>query len=138
ASGGEPSTGESIRRARFRPLGVAGGDVHDGAMSQHHILRAGPETCHWGVFDAALEPVLAIRSGDTVTLDSISGGPDTLPRAPEFEILPELRAVHAQLAPRLPGHILTGPIAIEGARPGDVLQADILSIELRQNWAYSR
>ena len=107
-------------------------------MPQHHTLRAGPETCHWGFFDAALKPVLAIASGDTVTLDSISGTPDTLPTAAHFEIPPELRAVHAQLTPRFPGHILTGPIAVQGAEPGDTLQIDILSIELRQNWAYSR
>ena len=34
----------------------------------------------------------------------------------------------------LPGHILTGPIAVKGAAPGDVLQVDILNISLRQNW----
>ena len=45
-------------------------------MSQHHVLRAGPETCHWGFFDAGLKPVLSVASGDTVTIDSVSGGPD--------------------------------------------------------------
>ena len=49
-------------------------------MSQHHVLPAGPETCHWGFFDAALKPVLTVASGDTVTVDSVSGGPDVLPR----------------------------------------------------------
>ena len=48
-------------------------------MSQHHVLRASPETCHWGFFDAGLKPVLSVASGDTVTIDSVSGGPDVLP-----------------------------------------------------------
>ncbi len=48
-------------------------------MSQHHVLRASPETCHWGYFDAGLKPVLNVASGDTVTVDAVSGGPDVLP-----------------------------------------------------------
>ena len=48
-------------------------------MSQHHVLRASPETCHWGFFDAGLKPVLTVASGDTVTMDCVSGGPDVLP-----------------------------------------------------------
>ena len=34
----------------------------------------------------------------------------------------------------LPGHILTGPIAVEGAEPGDVLEVQILDIQLRHDW----
>ena len=49
-------------------------------MSQHHVLRASPETCHWGFFDAGLKPVLTVASGDTVTMDCVSGGPDVLPQ----------------------------------------------------------
>jgi acetamidase/formamidase len=106
-------------------------------MSHHHVLPAGPATCHWGFFDAALEPVLSVSSGDTVTVDCVSGAPEVLPTAAPFEILPEHRAIHAALTPRLPGHILTGPIAIEGAEAGDVLEVQILSIECRQNWGWS-
>ena len=50
-------------------------------MSQHHVLPSSPETCHWGFFDAGLKPVLTIASGDTVTMDCVSGGPDVLPQA---------------------------------------------------------
>jgi acetamidase/formamidase len=106
-------------------------------MPNHHVLPAAPESCHWGFFDAALTPVLTIASGDTVTVDCVSGSPEVLPTAPPFEILPEHRAIHAALSPRFPGHILTGPIAIEGAEPGDVLEVEILSIECRQNWGWS-
>ena len=107
-------------------------------MSQHHVLRAGPESCHWGFFDAALKPVLAVASGDTVTIDSVSGGPDVLPQRSDFDVLPEHLAIHRSVAPRLGAHILTGPIAVEGAEPGDVLEIQILSIEPRQNWGYTR
>jgi acetamidase/formamidase len=107
-------------------------------MPQHHILHAGPETCHWGFFDAGLEPVLRVASGDTVTLDSVSGGPDILPQGARFDILPEHLAIHQTLAPQLGAHILTGPIAVAGAEPGDVLEIEILSIDCRQNWGYTR
>jgi acetamidase/formamidase len=107
-------------------------------MSQHHVLHAAPETCHWGFFDAGLKPVLAVASGDTVTLDSVSGGPDVLPQGSGFEILPEHLAIHRALAPQLGAHILTGPIAVAGAEAGDVLEIEILSIDCRQNWGYTR
>ena len=58
-------------------------------MSKHHELRASPETCHWGFFDAGLKPVLTVASGDTVTMDCVSGGPDVLPQEGKFEILPD-------------------------------------------------
>jgi acetamidase/formamidase len=107
-------------------------------MSQHHVLRAGPESCHWGFFDAALKPVLTVASGDTVTIDSVSGGPDVLPQSDGFDVLPEHLAIHRGVAPRLGAHILTGPIAVEGAEPGDVLEIGILAVDLRQNWGYTR
>lgn len=104
----------------------------------HHQLSATPETVHWGYFDAGLAPVLTARSGDRVTLESISGGPDELPADPRFEIPPEYRTIHARHKPRLGPHILTGPIAIDGALPGDVLEVRILEVDLRQNWAYNQ
>jgi acetamidase/formamidase len=107
-------------------------------MSEHHTVACRPANCHWGFFDAALPPVLAVASGDTVSVDCVSGGRDILPTDPNFEVLAEHRAIHGALTPRLGAHILTGPIAVEGAEPGDVLQVDILSIEPRQNWGYTR
>ncbi len=103
----------------------------------HHHLRASSETCHWGFFEAKLKPVLTIASGDEVTIDTISGGPDVLPDPAKFVIPPEMKDVHARNERMLPGHILTGPIAIDGAEPGDVLQIDILDIQLRQDWGWN-
>src|SRR5262245_14521343 len=45
----------------------------------HHHLKSGPETCHWGFFEARLSPVLTINSGDEITIETISGGPDVVP-----------------------------------------------------------
>jgi acetamidase/formamidase len=105
-------------------------------MKRHH-LQASPETCHWGFFDARLKPVLTVASGDQVTIDTISGGPDVLPQGAEFHIPPELKDVHARCERMVPGHILTGPVAVEGAEVGDVLEVEIVEIGLRQNWGYN-
>ncbi len=104
-------------------------------MADHH-LGSSPETVHWGYFDASLEPVLTIDSGDRVTIDTVSGAPEVMP-ASGFKIPPELEAIHRTVPRKLPGHILTGPIAVRGARPGHVLQIDIEAITLRQDWGYN-
>src|SRR5213080_2460130 len=83
-------------------------------MPSHH-LHASPETCHWGFFEAKLKPVLTIASGDEVTINTISGGPEMVPDREKFHIPPELDEVHANNERMLPGHILTGPIAVAGA-----------------------
>jgi len=107
-------------------------------MSQHHTVSCQPEHCHWGFFDAALKPVVTVASGDTVAVECVSGGPEVLPADSRFEVLSDHRKIIETLTPKLGAHILTGPVAIEGAEPGDVLQIDILSIDCRQNWGYTR
>ena len=102
----------------------------------HHHLNSSPETVHWGWFDAALPHVLTIASGDRVTIDSLSGGPANLP-GEGFDVPPELLQVHAKSQRRLPGHILTGPIEVRGAQPGDVLEVRIIDVQLRQDWGYT-
>jgi acetamidase/formamidase len=100
------------------------------------IVNAGPKTCHWGFFNADLPPVATVASGDEVTINTVSGGPNVLP-GPGFDVPPELLEIHAAGVPTVPGHILTGPVAVEGAMPGDALQVDILDVRLRQNWGYT-
>lgn len=100
------------------------------------IVEAGPENCHWGYFDASLQPVATVPSGSEVTINSVSGGPEVLP-GDGFYVPPELLEMHATGVPKVPGHLLTGPVAIEGAKPGDVLQVDILDVKLRQDWGYT-
>jgi acetamidase/formamidase len=50
---------------------------------------------------------------------------------------PELLDIHARLPMLMPGHILTGPIAVEGAMPGDTLEVRIIDVQLRQDWGYN-
>lgn len=99
-------------------------------------IDAGPETVHWGYFDAGLEPIATIESGERVTVSTVSGGPETLPGA-GYEIPPALTQIHAAMKPKLPGHICTGPIEVRGARPGGALEVRILDISLNYNWGYT-
>ena len=107
-------------------------------MPTHHDLRSTPETVHWGTFDATLPAVLEVDSGDRVTLHCLCGQPDVVPESDDFEILPELWQVYREVERPLPGHLMTGPVAVRGARPGDVLEVRILDVRLRQNWGYNR
>ena len=100
-----------------------------------HRIDAAPETVHWGYFDAALAPVLTVESGDTVTLSTVSGGPEVMPKG--LAIPPALPAIHAAHKPKLPGHICTGPVAVRGARPGQVLEVRIQAIDLHYDWGYT-
>jgi len=105
-------------------------------MPKTHRLDAGAETVHWGYFDAALPPLLTIDSGDTVTISTVSGGREVMPPPPL--VVPEaLAAIQARLQPTLPGHICTGPVAIRGAKAGQVLEVRIKSIELSYDWGYN-
>ncbi|HEY1746842.1 MAG TPA: acetamidase/formamidase family protein [Xanthobacteraceae bacterium] len=104
---------------------------------RYHLV-AGPHTAHWGYLDASLPPVLTVKSGDQVTIDTVSGTPAELPAdGLGFEILPEHLEIHRCSRKDLGNHIYTGPIAIENAWPGDVLQVCILDIKLRQNWGWN-
>jgi len=105
-------------------------------MPQTHAISSSPETVHWGYFDAALPPVLTVDSGDTVTLHCVSGAIEDMPGAP-YEVLPELRNIHEKIKPKARGHILTGPVAVRGAVPGDMLEIRIKAVELRQDWGYN-
>ena len=93
-------------------------------MPKTHRLDAGAETVHWGYFDAALPPLLTVESGDTVTISTVSGGREVMPPPPL--VVPEaLAAIQARMQPKLPGHICTGPIAVKGAKCGQVLEVRI-------------
>ncbi len=105
-------------------------------MSGSRHLAASVETCHWGSFDAKLAPVLAVESGERFTIDTVSGGADVLPPA-GFHVPPELLDIHARSARFLPGHILTGPVAVAGAMPGDMLEVRIVDVAMRQDWGYN-
>ncbi|MGI9423075.1 MAG: acetamidase/formamidase family protein [Hyphomicrobiaceae bacterium] len=102
-----------------------------------HTLDANPETVHWGFFDGTLEPVLTVGSGETVTISTVSGGPDVMPEPPL--VVPDiLRQIHDAVPCKLPGHICTGPVAVRGAQSGGVLEVRIKDIGLNYHWGYNR
>ena len=106
-------------------------------MTQHS-LAATPQTVQIGQFDASFPPVLTVRSGDTVAIECVSGRLNVLPPADSGLIVPEaLSAIIAANPSPPPGHIVTGPIAIEGAEPGDALEIRIDAIEPGANWGYN-
>ncbi len=110
--------------------------------SRVHVLNAAAETTHIGFFDAALEAVLRIESGDFVRLATASISPGWLRnQGVERERIPEelYRAYDGEMRLRRPAsgaftgrgdHTLNGPIYVEGAEPGDMLEVRILSVDL--------
>jgi len=102
-----------------------------------HRLAPTPQTVRWGTFDAAYPPVLTVQSGDTVVLECVSGGPEVMPEASSgFAIPPALAAIHAANLPRVGGHIITGPVAVEGAEPGDMLEVHVEKVAFGADWGY--
>jgi acetamidase/formamidase len=99
-------------------------------------IEPSPETVHWGFFDASLTPIATIKSGERVTMSSVSGAPDMMP-GPPLVIPPALPAIHASSKRRMvPGHMCTGPVAVAGAKAGQVLQVDIERIDAYYDWGY--
>jgi len=106
-----------------------------------YTLKATPQTVVIGYYSAAAKPVLTIHSGDRVAIETLSGSTDQYRRlgAPDKDIPPALGAIEKEVKERGPGrHILTGPIAIEGAEPGDTLEIHIEKITLASPWAYNQ
>jgi acetamidase/formamidase len=106
-----------------------------------YTLKATPQTVAWGNYNAAATPVLRIHSGDTVIFDTLlTNSPAGLERngVPPDQVEKSLREVFDHVTDRGPGgHILTGPVYIEGAEPGDVLEIRIKKISLAIPYAYN-
>ena len=100
-----------------------------------HRLGPTPATVHWGYLDAKIPPRLTVDSGDTVTVDTVSGG---LADVGDTSImLPHHREICEKLKPSPGPHILTGPIAVRGAEPGDTLEIRIKAIQLTVDWGWN-
>ena len=110
------------------------------AFGQHQ-LKPTPKTVAWGYYDASTPPVLRIKSGDTVEIQTlITSSPSRLESAgvPPEQVEQSLRDITREVTNKGPGgHILTGPIFIEGAEPGDVLEVRIKSMKLAIPYAYN-
>ncbi|MEG3176425.1 acetamidase/formamidase family protein [Sphingomonas sp. RB3P16] len=124
-------------------MGLIGLAVASPLVAKTHDLPATPQTVAWGHYDATSKPVLTIESGDTVVVHTLlTNSPAGLEKAgvAPADVESALRAVYAGVpaSERGPGgHVLTGPIAIAGAEPGDTLEIRILKIDLAIPYAYN-
>lgn len=104
-------------------------------------LEAGPSTVAFGHYDPAKPGVLRIASGDIVEVTTmLTSNPTRLQEMglPEGEVQPALAAIYDEVTDRGPGgHILTGPIHVEGAAPGDVLEVRILEVGFSVAYGYN-
>jgi acetamidase/formamidase len=113
-----------------------------GKIAVEHKLIASPKTVIMGYYSADATPVLHVKSGDLVSVSTmITNSPAGLERAgvKPADVQPELRAIidSVKRTPGLGGHILTGPIYVDGADSGDVLEVRIKRIELSIPYAYN-
>ncbi|MDE3154888.1 MAG: acetamidase/formamidase family protein [Acidobacteriota bacterium] len=121
---------------------VAGTGARPAAQTgTFHQLLPTPSTVAYGYYDAAAHPVLRIKSGDTVEIGTlITSTPSRLEASgvPADQVQPALKAIVDQVTDKGPGgHILTGPIYVDGAQPGDVLEVRIQKIRLDIPYAYN-
>jgi acetamidase/formamidase len=105
------------------------------APAAEYTLMPSPQTVHVGYFSAMLKPVLTVNSGDIVTIESVAGLDPAIVDAsgiiPPSAVPEYARAIGREVTDRGPGpHILTGPVFVNGALPGDVLEVRIQQIDL--------
>ena len=123
------------------PIPLEGEQPQGSVEPKVHVLKPTPKTVMWGYYDAASKPALKIKSGDTVEVQTLlAGTPEGLQKAflPAEEVEPALREIVNTVKDKGPaGHILTGPIYIEGAMPGDTLEVRIKAIKLAIPYGYT-
>jgi len=114
------------------------------AMHEPHAhLRSTPDTVHWGWIAADRAPVLEVDSGAIVRIDTVSHQGINTPDGPlsffgragisAEHVLPDAVEIHERVR-RDAGagpHLLTGPIRVRGARPGDLLEVRVLDVAIR-------
>lgn len=120
--------------ARFLPAILILGCGTAGHAADY-TLAASPSTVVWGYYSATAKPALTVHSGDTVRVQTVSscGSPEGMEKAgvKPADIPDYNRTIYREVKDKGPGgHILTGPIAIEEAEPGDVLEVQIQKIDI--------
>jgi acetamidase/formamidase/AraC-like DNA-binding protein len=135
--------------------GAQEADKPEGAARHHIPLNA--RTMHWGYFSKSLPPILTVRSGDIVTIETLTQhATDDWARMVAGDAAAEhamawtrdcktidrrgAGPMDASVYGRGAGegfgvHICTGPVAVEGAAPGDILEIEILDIVPRPSQA---
>ncbi|MGV3709807.1 MAG: acetamidase/formamidase family protein [Gemmatimonas sp.] len=127
----------AVRREPATPASPAAYFWKEQPVGATHTLMPTSKTVVYGGYDADAKPALRIKSGDDVNVGTVSTcgarllqpGKDTGTVEPAFrQIAGPDRDTTLRRGPG--GHILTGPIYVDGAEPGDVLEVRIKSIEL--------
>lgn len=133
---------------RIITLALAGLSVSLSAQTpglKVHRLEATPETVAYGFYWSDAPPALRVASGDIIDVDTLlTNSPGGLTRAgvPDDKIQASLKAITTAFPAGSPnrgpgGHILTGPVFVEGAEPGDTLEVKVLSIDLPIDYGYN-
>lgn len=108
--------------------------------AQDYTLAGNPKTVHWGYYSSKLQPVLEINSGDTVKIISPHGVASLYQAGgiPSNLIPQSLKDIQKEVKKRGPGpHILTGPIYVNGAQPGDTLEVHIKDVKITAPFGYN-
>ena len=111
-----------------------------GTVSNPFILNPTDSTVVWGSYWSEMKPALKIKSGDFVKIRTVlTSNPERLISAgvPADQIEKELIAVQSVKDRGPGGHVLTGPVYIEEAEPGDILEVHIDSIYLPIVYGYN-
>ncbi|HTJ90436.1 MAG TPA: acetamidase/formamidase family protein [Acidocella sp.] len=161
---GRPKISALPRRQIYAPAIDDHGDEASGKQETdqqegvaHHHLPLNARSIHWGYFSKSLSPILTVRSGDIVTIETLTQhATDDWARMVEGDAAAEhvmawtrdLKTIDRRGAGPMDAsvygrgagegfgvHICTGPVAVEGAAPGDVLEIEILDIVPRPSQA---
>src|SRR3954468_21523854 len=129
-------------RPAFTSLAVMAAAADASAQTVHH-LAATPSTVAYGYYWSEAKPAIHVNSGDIVEVETmLTNTPTGLERlgVKPADVPQALRDIVAQDTGSMRGpggHILTGPIYVDGADSGDVLEVRILSVSLASEYAYN-
>jgi acetamidase/formamidase len=132
-----------MRAMRISSLALLAAILASSTHAAEYTLMPSPGTVNIGNFNATNKPALTINSGDIVNLEAATQLPpeavDESGVVPPSAVPQYVRDIYAQVQDRGPGpHVLTGPIFVNGAMPGDVLEVRILGIDLAVDYAYNQ
>lgn len=122
------------------------GEAYKAPIKPDHVVRSVPENMVWGYFGADVPPVARVKNKDVVEIHTVSTSGISQKDPESFFInnnLPidqharEIIDIMKNVKPEpsgIRGHMLTGPVYIEGAEPGDSLEIRILDLPLRSTY----
>ena len=123
---------------RHRQVASAAAEAQsDPAAAAGRFVPSVPDNLAYGWFDPGKRPVLEVESGARVTVDCLPSWLPELAAPAPFSLLDDHVRALAALEKGPGPHLVTGPIAVRGAEPGDVLEVAVEDVSLRQDWGWS-